>query len=179
MLSALAILCLVLLLPMLAQDKPDDKSPVEKAIEAKQYKKADSLLKKEVAKFLSIGNMDTLIDYVRFTGEIAEGLYGAEKAHTPVFEFIDFLKSKKAPNALLVKAYREAAEFFANTGQNQRGYEASQGALAYTMLQPAADDLEIARCEYNQAAPGSPSNPSPFELLDVELPHGQSCPLFV
>lgn len=149
LLFSVAIICLSLLLPIIAQNNSEALSPVEKAIEAKQYKKADSLFREDVAKFLSAGNMDTLAYYVTFKGEIAEGLFGSEKSSVPVFAFIDFLKSKKASNLSLVKAYRNAAEFFANTGQDQRGYEASQGALTHTMLQPDRDELEIARCEYN------------------------------
>jgi CHAT domain-containing protein len=149
LLFSVAIICLTLLLPIIAQENSDDTLPIEKAIEAKQYKKADSLLKQDVAKFLSAGNPDTLAYYVTLTGEIAEGLSGAEKASAPVFAFIDFLKSKKASNLSLVKAYRNAAEFFANNGQDQLGYKASEGAIAYTMLQPDHTDLEIARCEYN------------------------------
>lgn len=149
LLFSVAIICFALLLPIIAQKKSDNQLPVEKAIEAKEYKKADSLFAQDVAKFLSAGNMDTLAYYVTLKGEITEGLFGAEKSAAPVFAFIDFLKSKKASNLSLVKAYRNAAEFFANTGQDQRGYEASEGALTHTLLQPDRDDLEIARCEYN------------------------------
>jgi CHAT domain-containing protein len=149
LLFSVAIICLALLLPIIAQNKSDDLLPIEKAIESKQFKKADSLFNQDVTKFLSVGNVDTLAYYVTFKGEISEGLLGAEKSSAPVFAFIDFLKSKKASQLSLVKAYRNAAEFFANTGQDQHGYEASQGALTHTMLQPDRDDLEIARCEYN------------------------------
>ncbi|MEI9913187.1 MAG: hypothetical protein WDO71_28235 [Bacteroidota bacterium] len=57
--------CLALLLPILAQDNKGIPA-IEKAIEAEDYKKADSILKKEVADFIAAGNLDTVVYYIPF-----------------------------------------------------------------------------------------------------------------
>ncbi|MEI9943643.1 MAG: CHAT domain-containing tetratricopeptide repeat protein [Chitinophagaceae bacterium] len=144
-----AAVCFAILLPVPAQDGPKYIPPIQQAIEAKDYKRADSIVKKDVAAFLSIGDVDTLVHYVPFIGEIANAQYGADKAAAAVFAHISLLKSNKATPRLLIDAYREAAEFFSGMGQSKHGYDASKEALVYTMLDAGHTDLDIARCEYN------------------------------
>ena len=140
---------LALLLPVLAQLAGGGTSAIDKAIEEKQFKKADSLLQKELAGFYASRQLDTIATYVRQTGTIAYELYGADKATTAVFSFIDTLAARKAVPKTLVKACREAAEFFAGNGQNSEGYRSCERAMNYALQLTERKELEIAQCEYN------------------------------
>lgn len=140
---------LVILLPVLAQLAGGGNTAIEKALEEKQYKKADSLLQKELARFYASGQLDTIATYVRQTGTIAYELYGADKATTTVFSFIDTLAARKAVPKTLVKACREAAEFFAGNGQNSEGYRSCERAMNYALQLTERKEPEIAQCEYN------------------------------
>jgi hypothetical protein len=147
--SLLTVICLIALLPNLAQDKPDSRPDIEKLIDAKEYKKADSILKRDVALFASQGKFDTFLYYLPLAGKIANAQYGSAKAEEAVAAQLQFLKSKNVPPSLMMRAYRAAADFFGNIGQNQNGYDASKEALVYTMMDPAPAESEVARCEYN------------------------------
>ena len=56
---------------------------------------------------------------------------------------------KKQTPSVMVKAYRQEADFFSTTGKSKEGYDASEMALKFTLLQPGHTQLDIARCEYN------------------------------
>lgn len=141
---------MLLLLPLLAQQKPGHTvSDIEKAIEDKNYIKADSLLNKSVSYFLSQKNYDTLLHFIPLAGKIADGKQGAEKAAAVVMSFVEQIKSKTSNPRLLLETYREAAEYLGGIFQNQQGYKASEEALKYAYQIPGKDSLEIARSEYN------------------------------
>lgn len=147
-----AISCLVFLLPIPAQEKKQDIPAIENAIKAKDYLKADSLLRNDVAMFLSKGNLDTLVYYIPLAGKIANGQSGAAAATKAVLNHIDLLKSGNAGPALLLKSYRIAAGFFEDIGQMKSAYEASEQALKYAELLPGNNAQEVASCEYSLGA---------------------------
>ena len=138
----------VLLLSILAQQAKKS-SAIEMAIDAKEFQKADSIFKVDVARFITAGNFDTLVAYVTYAGEIGNGLDGADKAVKNVMTYIDMLHSKNPGPVKLVNAWRNAAEFFGTIGQNQGAYDASRQALNNTIEQPEHTQADIARCEYN------------------------------
>ncbi len=140
---------LALLLPLLAQDKKPPTSPVEHAIEVKNYKQADSLLSNVLPAFIASGNWDTVIYFIPLRGETLNALHGANEAVKGCFSIIHSMKTGKAEPAKLVKAYRASAEFFANIGQSQSGYEASDSAYLFTLKNPAHTQSDIAQCCYN------------------------------
>ncbi len=149
LLTASGIVLLAILLPILAQEKTVGIPPAEQALNAKEYTKADSLLQKETAYFAALKNLDTLVYYVPLAGKIANELHGTQKSIEAVHTIISLLKNKGAIPALMVKACRTAADFFSSIGQNQYGYNISEKALAYTLLQPGHTNPDIAICEYN------------------------------
>ena len=140
---------LALLLPTIAQLASNGGSALEKALENKQYKTADSLLQTELAGFYASGRLDTIATYVTAAGTIAYEQYGAEKGTAAVFRFIDTLDARKASPRTLVKVCREAAEFFANNGQNSEGYRSCELSLDYAQKLSERRELEMAQCEYN------------------------------
>jgi tetratricopeptide (TPR) repeat protein len=140
---------IVLLLPLLAQDKKQPSNAVEQAIEAKNYKQADSLLGIILPAFVTARNWDTIIYFLPLNGETGNALYGADHAVANSFSLIHHLKAGDAKPTILVKAYRAAAEFFANIGQSQHGYYASDTALLYTLQHAEHTQSDIAQCRYN------------------------------
>lgn len=164
LLCVLAAISLVLLLP--AQNKPADHSALKQALEAKNYKSADSIIKAETDRFVASSNYDTLVYLIPFIGESQNAQLGAGRSAAAVFAHIDFLKKKNAKPVTLVRAYRTAADFFSSIGQSKYGYDASQASLEQTLLDPARTDLDIARCEYNMGVYA-------YRLGDIKLalPH--------
>lgn len=140
---------LLVLLPILAQEKQKDFSQIKKLIEAGNYKSADSLLNEAVSYFIAQKNFDTLASFIPLKGKIVYEQDGAEKTSAAVFSFIDLVKTKTSSPKLLTDAYRQAAEYFGIITQNQQGYNASLEALKYSYQSPGKDSLEIARSEYN------------------------------
>lgn len=139
----------LLLIPLVAQEKQKDFSQIEKIIKAGNYKAADSLLNDAVSYFISQKNFDTLVSFIALKGEIVYEQEGAEKASTSVFSFVDLIKSRTSSPKLLIDAYREVAEYLGSITQNQQGYNASLEALKYSYQNPGKDSLEIGRSEYN------------------------------
>lgn len=142
-------LWLFLMLPILAQEKLKDRKAIENAIESKNYSAADSLLQKDIQEFLSSGQADTLVHYIPLKGKLAYGQNGAEKAVSTVYSFIDLIKTKDSSVKLMLRAYREAAEFFGNIGQNLQGFKVSELTLEYALQLPGNNKQEIAQSEYN------------------------------
>lgn len=140
---------LAILLPMLAQENPPAANEIEKAIEQKDFKKADSLVKRDLALFYSQGQLDTIPTYLHYAGKIVYEQLGTAKASAAVFAFIDTLEAHKGSPKILITACRRAAEFFANLGQNSDGYRSCERALAYAQSLTERKQLEIAQCEYN------------------------------
>lgn len=135
-----------LLLP--AQNKKQDDTALRQALESKDYKKADGIIKGEVDRFAASATYDTLVHLIPFIGESNNAQYGAGKAAAAINAHIAILQNKIPPRRL-VDAYRLAAEFYSTIGQSKYGYDASRHALEQTLLDPAHTDLDVARCEYN------------------------------
>ncbi len=140
---------LALLFPLPAQVNKPPLPPVEQAIEAKNFQRADSLLRKLLPAFIGSGNWDTVAYFIPLSGETANALHGAGEAAKHVFSIIHAMKTAKSTPVALVKAYRAAAEFFSNTGQSQSGYNASDSALIYALQNSAHTQSDIAQCQYN------------------------------
>jgi len=135
-----------LLLP--AQNKKPTGSALEQALETKEYKKADDIIKSEVDRFTASANYDTLVHLIPFIGESNNAQHDAGKAAAAINAHIALLQ-KKIPPRRLVDAYRLAAEFYSSIGQSKYGYEASRLAHEQTLLDPSHTELDVARCEYN------------------------------
>lgn len=146
---SLAFIGLVILLPSIGQESNPAANEIGKAIEQKDYKKADSLVKRDLALFYARQNLDTIPSYLHYAGTILYEQYGSTRASAGVFAFIDTLEAHKASPRVLIAACRRAAEFFANLGQNSDGYRSCERSLAYAQLLTERKELEIAQCEYN------------------------------
>ncbi len=142
-------LLIFLMLPILAQEKAKDQKMIEKAIENKNFATADSLLQTAIHTFLFSGQTDTLLHYLPLKGKLAYEQNGSEKAISAVYSFIDLLKTKDSSAKLMVRAYREAAEFFGSIAQNLEGLKASERTVTYALQLPGNNKQEIARSEYN------------------------------
>src|SRR5688572_20224688 len=105
-----------------AQKKPGHHSALAQALEAKEYKKADGIIKNEIERFVATGNYDTLVYLIPFIGESNNAQHGSTQAAVAINTHIDLLKQKKASPRTLVDAYRTAADFFATIGQSKHGY---------------------------------------------------------
>ena len=138
-----------IVLPISAQNFPEHIAAIKKAIEVKDFEKAESILQSDITTLLASKNFDSLTSYIILEGQITNGLYGAGKAIVSINKLIERLHSKNAGPFAMAEAYRQAAEFFSSIGKYKEGYDASQMALKFTMLQPGYTQLEIARCEYN------------------------------
>jgi CHAT domain-containing protein len=140
---------ILLLIPILAQEKTKSISQINDEIEAGHFTIADSLLRITSNHFFSQNNFDTLIHFIPLVGKIAYQGSKAENASTAVFSFVEKIKSKTNDPYLLLRAYREIAEYLGSIFQNQQGYNACKEALKYAYLYPGKDSLEVARSEYN------------------------------
>ena len=143
------LIFIALVLPITAQNVSQHIPAIKNAIEAKDFKQAENILQQDVAALFSSGNLDSITNYILLHGEIAGKLYGADKATISVNKLIERLLSKKASPSVLTEAYRQQAEFFSTIGKYKEGYDASEMALKFTLLQPAHTPLDIAGCEYN------------------------------
>ena len=136
-----------LLLP--AQKKESEKTPLETALELKDYNKADGIIKSEVDRFAATANYDTLVYLIPFIGESTNAQYGAAKAVAAINAHFAILLQKNISPRRLVDAYRLAAEFYSKIGQSKYGYDASNLSLEQTRLDPSHTESDLARCEYN------------------------------
>lgn len=147
--TSMLALCLLLLLPLLAQEKLKDNTAIETAIENKNYAVADSLIQKNVRDFVAAGQYDTLLYYIPLKGKLVYKQAGAKKAIAAVYSFIDLIKKNDSTHLLITTAFQDAAEFFGSIGQNQEGYNATTTALSYAVKIPGNNNRKLADCEYN------------------------------
>lgn len=142
---SLAGLCILLLLfPLLAQNKSSGITAIESAIEAKNYPEAKKLLDQQVDQFLKAGEYDTLVHYIPLAGQIAMDNGGAGKAASAMYELANTVAAKKPAAAVLRKLHLEIGEFFGVAGENKKAYDACTCALQF-----AVAPLEIAKVENN------------------------------
>lgn len=141
--------CIALLYPIIAQLRSGEPSAIELAIEAKDYKKAKTLIETDISKFITEGRLDTVVTYLSPYGETIEALEGAEKSVAALMGVIDRLKKANAQPGLLVQACRDAAEFFSTIGEFQAGYDLSKLSLEFIVSDPKHTQLDISRSEYN------------------------------
>lgn len=146
---SLASIGLAILLPAVAQELMPGENEIEKAISQKDFKKADSLVKRDLDLFYAQKRFDTIPSYLHYAGEILYEQFGTSRATAGVFAFVDTLESRGAAPKTLITACRRAAEFFANLGQNSEGYRSCERSLAYAQQLTERKQLEIAQCQYN------------------------------
>lgn len=141
----LAGLCIVLLLiPILAQDKGKGIDEIEAAIEAKNFAQAETLLQQQVQSFLQQNNTDTLISYISVAGKIGMENGGAEKALALMNTLVNQMAAKQPGNITMRRALLEVGEFFGVAGEDKKAYDACTEALKY-----AVAPLETAKVENN------------------------------
>lgn len=146
---SLAALGLAILLPTIAQESSPAGNEIEKAIGQKNYQKADSLVRRDLALFYAQKNFDTIPSYLHYVGNILHEQFGTPRASAAVFAFVDTLEARGASPKVLIAACRRAAEFFANLGQNSDGYKSCERSLTYAQMLTERKQLEIAQCQYN------------------------------
>jgi len=141
----LAGLCIILLLiPILAQEKVKGTAEIESAIEAKNFKEAEALLQQQVQFFLQQHNTDTLIYYISLAGKTGMENEGPEKAAALMNALVNQIAAQKPSGITMRKAYLEVGEFFGVAGEDKKAYDACTEALKY-----ATAPLEIAKVENN------------------------------
>jgi len=143
-----ALLGLAILLPGLAQEE-EPRSAIDEAIENKDWRKADSMVRRDLALFFSNKNLDTIAHYLNYVGILAFERGQQDQARVSVFGLIDTLLAQQAKPFTVIKACRQAAEFFAGKGMNNDGYESCQVARKEAEKLTDRKELEIAQCEYN------------------------------
>ncbi len=141
---------LLLILPMLGQDRLQGASAIEQAIERKDYRVADSLLNGVIEKFRQAGQFDTLPDYIPLRARVSLERDGNEKATGVVLNMVGMIRKLTTEPLILSDAYSQATEFFATEGLYQQAYDAMHNALLLATQFPANQrKTETARCEYN------------------------------
>lgn len=142
---SLAGLCILLLLiPIFAQEKLKGAAEIESAIDAKNFKQAETLLQQQVQFFLKENNIDTLIHYISLAGKIGLGNGGWEKAATAMNTLATQIAAQKPGNITMRKVYLEVGEFFGVAGQDKKAYDACTEGLKFAIV-----PLEIAKVENN------------------------------
>ncbi|MES2848924.1 MAG: tetratricopeptide repeat protein, partial [Bacteroidota bacterium] len=141
----LAGLCILLLLiPLFAQDKLKGAAEIESAIEAKNFKQAETLLQQQVQFFLKENNTDTLIYYISLAGQIGMENGGPEKAAASINTLVNQIAAQKPASITMRKVHLEVGEFFGVAGEDKKAYDACTEALKYAIA-----PLEIAKVENN------------------------------
>jgi len=135
---------LLLLIPLFAQDGVKGAAEIEAAIDAKNFKQAETLLQQQVQFFLKENNTDTLIYYIPLAGKIGMENGGPEKAAVAMNALASQIAAKKPDNKTMRKVYLEVGEFFGVAGEDKKAYDACTEALKYATI-----PLEIAKVENN------------------------------
>lgn len=135
---------LLLLIPLFAQDGAKGVAEIEAAIDAKNFKQAETLLQQQVQFFLKENNTDTLIYYIPLAGKIGMENGGPEKAAIAINVLTNRIAAKNPNNIAMRRVYLEAGEFFGVAGEDKKAYDACTGAMKYAIA-----PLEIAKVENN------------------------------
>lgn len=122
---------------------------IDKAINEKEYKKAEAVLQPIIDSYLATSEADSLVIYIYYVGKINQGLSGVEESVRKMELFAGEIKKLSSSPATLRQMYIETGEYYGSIGLNGKGYHANQQALKYTLLMPGKTGNELALVENN------------------------------
>lgn len=143
------LLLLVAIVRLSAQQTPKGPKAIQQLIDAKQYHSADSMIRADMAYFLSIHSIDTMAVYLPLMAEAITKIKNATEAQKSTFAFVAQLPKNGASNSQTINAYRALAEYFGQSGQLQTAYEASMRTLEIATNTKPLVVQQIAKCHYN------------------------------
>ncbi len=145
--SALLAAGILLAWPLTAQQEKVRFSDVTGAIETRDYKRAEMLLRQYTQWIIAAGQPDSILQCVALTGEIATELYGAERGKKEMLKLVDQAKLNNKNAAFHSQLDMQSASYFSNLGQNNQAYQLYQ--QAFQTASTVAEPLLIAQIEYN------------------------------
>ena len=123
------ILILSIVLNRVSAQQTYRANDVQKAIEANDLTKAESVLNTHVNYYFNNKIFDSLPYYILLVGELELRRSGKEKAINSAIKFTEKIKSYPAAALIYSEAYDQLAEFLTSTGNNEMAYH--YGKLAY------------------------------------------------
>lgn len=109
---------------------------IEKAIAAKEFKKADSILQPIIKRFINENRPDSLLDYVFYEGKVTQGRKDLQAGIKAVVSLREKIKSLTKDPGIIRQAYIEEGQFYGTNGMNHQGYQANIQAKKYVLLMP-------------------------------------------
>jgi tetratricopeptide (TPR) repeat protein len=95
---------------------------MEELLSKEKYAETEEIVKKRLAYFRQIENLDTISCYIAYLGKAANMLYGAPKAQEEVSSFITDMKNTYPNAKQLARIYINAAYFISTSGDHRRAY---------------------------------------------------------
>jgi len=146
------LFCFLIVCSLLGQQTKHELSVVVNAIEAKNYKQAETFLQQYIQQLIASGNKDSVLPCIPIAGKIAYEIYGPKQSTTAVYDLINKAKLNNPDAVFHCKMYLEASEYFTGLGGDQHAYEAQQLAMAAANGEATRQPLLIAQIEYNLGA---------------------------
>lgn len=109
---------------------------IDKAITAKEFKKADAILQPIILNFVSGNKPDSILDYIYYEGKITQGRSDLQAGIKAVITLREKIKTLTKNPATIRQAYIEEGEFYGSNGLNHQGYKANIQAKKYVLLMP-------------------------------------------
>ncbi len=124
---------------------------IDKAIADEKINHADSLLRFIIETYSTVGQADSLVNYIFYVGKINQLKSGKESAVKKIEFFIKKIKTLTSSPVILRQSYIEAGEFYGSVGLNNLGYLANEQAHKYTLLIPDKTGSDLGQVENNLA----------------------------
>lgn len=149
--NQLLLSCFLLagIITLLARQVRETRADAVLAIEQKRYDDANRILNSLFHEYAQKSQPDSFCKLLPLHAAIAFAKNGLDAASDTIEQFIKRVLAVDNTTALHRQLYMDAAEFYANVGSSQRGYEAEEKALAITRTEPNPSPAVIAKLEYN------------------------------
>ncbi|MEO7044699.1 MAG: hypothetical protein ABI091_05280, partial [Ferruginibacter sp.] len=99
---------------------------MEKALQEKKFDQAAAILKTVTEDYFDQRVADSLVNYIFYTGKIANSKSGPKEAAKKVEAFIQKIKSISSAPSTLRQASLDAGEFYGSLGLNTAGYKSNE-----------------------------------------------------
>lgn len=109
----------------------DGIASIEQSISQKKFREAENTLHHITTNLFESGEVDSLVDYIFYTGKIKAAEGNVSGGNDAVVRFIRQLQRANPSAATMKQAHIEAGEYYGFTGNNTKGYQSNTTAFEY------------------------------------------------